>query len=92
MKNNKKIISRVIVLVLIVVFSFNAFATNYGDLFKGYGDIFGNMGQAIDKAEKGDTSGALKDYFGALGDMVEKTEELTKTTVLQDVQSFEIFR
>ena len=88
MRNVKKIFTGVLTLCLISVLNFNTFAS-YGDLLKGYGDIFGSMGQALEKADKGDTAGALKDYFGALGSLAEKTEELTKTTVLQDVQAYE---
>lgn len=84
--------SKTTVLITIValscIFSFNTFA-NYGDLLKGYSDILGKYSDAIEKADKGDTAGALKDYVGALGDIYKTTEELTKTTVLQDVQEYE---
>ncbi len=86
---NKKIIAGALSIVLGISICFNAFADSCSDVFKSFGDALGGMGSAIDKADKGDTAGALQDYANALGSLIDTTAELSKTTVLQDVESYE---
>lgn len=88
MNNKKRIISMLLIFTLIVSLHSITFA-KYESALGSLGNMFGNMGSAIDKAEKGDTSGALNDYFNAFGDLANTATELSKTTVLEDVQEYE---
>ena len=87
MKNRKKIVG-VISIVLITVISFNSLASSsYGDLFKGFGNALGGLAKSSGTSEK--EAKAYGDLMGSLGSMLDTAVELSKTTVIEDLQEHE---
>ena len=84
----KKHIGIIISLILLVVISFSSFASSsYGDLFKGFGNALGGLAQSSGTSEK--EAKAYGDLMGSLGSMLDTAVELSKTTVVEDLQEYE---
>ena len=88
MKMNNKILVVAISIFLIIVLSFSSFASSsYGDLFKGFGNALGGLAQSSGTSEK--EAKAYEDLMGSLGSMLDTAVELSKTTVVEDLQEYE---
>lgn len=88
MKMNNKILVVAISIFLIIVLSFSSFASSsYGDLFKGFGNALGGLAQSSGTSEK--EAKAYGDLMGSLGSMLDTAVELSKTTVVEDLQEYE---
>lgn len=88
MKHSNKIVIAVISVALIITLSFSSFASSsYGDLFKGFGNALGGLAQSSGTSEK--EAKAYGDLMGSLGSMLDTAVELSKTTVIEDLQEYE---
>lgn len=84
----KKTIGITVSVLLLLTISFTSLASSsYGDLFKGFGNALGGLAQSSDTSEK--EAKAYGDLMGSLGSMLDTAVELSKTTVIEDLQEHE---